>query len=258
VELWLSSLDLAPKSKSNIRMVLSVLFEYAMWAELIPIDRNPMQLVRIKNASKPGRKARTLRVEEFHRLCSILTEPYRTMAIVSICLGLRWSELAGLQWQDIDWLGGELTLRRAVVMQITGEVKTVHSAKPLPLDARLLEVLKAHKQRSEYTAATDWVFASPDLNGKKPRSYICFHEKLGRACQDAGIEHVSAHSFRHSYRAWLDELGTPISVQQRAMRHGDIRVTMNIYGDPVNDALKEASSKIAGRAISQLPTKSVS
>jgi integrase len=45
-------------------------------------------------------------------------------------------------------------------------------------------------------------------------------------------------SFRHSYRAWLDELGTPISVQQRAMRHGDIRVTMNVYGDLVNDALK--------------------
>src|ERR1035438_4255093 len=214
-----------------------------MWAELIPIDRNPMQLVRIKNASKPGRKARTLRVEEFHRLCSILAEPYRTVAIVSVCLGLRWSELARLQWQDIDGLGGELTLRRALAMQITGEVKTVHSAKPLSLDARLLEVLKAHKQRSEYTAAIDWVFASPYLNGKKPRSYICFHVKLGRACQDAGIENVSAHSFRHSYRAWLDELGTPISVQQRAMRHGDIRAAMNVYGDPVNDALKDANSK---------------
>jgi integrase len=74
----------------------------------------------------------------------------------------------------------------------------------------------------------------------------------------AGIEHVSAHCFRHSYRAWLDELGTPISVPQGAMRHGDIRVTMNVYGDPVNDALKDARSKIAGRAISQLPTKSVS
>jgi integrase len=258
VELWLSDLDLAPKSKSNIRMVLSVVFEYAMWAELIPIASNPMKLVTIKNVSKPGKKARTMRPEEFHRLCEKLTEPYRTMAIVSVCLGLRWSELAGLQWQDIDWLGGELTLRRAVVMQITGEVKTVHSAKPLPLDGRLLDVLQVHKQRSEYTAATDWVFASPDLNGKKPRSYICFHEKLGRACQDVGIEHLSAHSFRHSYRAWLDELGTPISVQQRAMRHGDIRVTMNVYGDPVNDALRDAGSKIAGRAISQLLTKSVS
>jgi hypothetical protein len=42
------------------------------------------------------------------------------------------------------------------------------------------------------------------------------------------------------------------------MRHGDIRVTMNVYGDPVNDALRNASSKIAERAIGQLLTKSVS
>jgi integrase len=144
-----------------------------------------------------------------------------------------------------------------VVKQITGEVKTIHSSKPLSLDIRLLDVLRAHKQRSEYTQPTDWVFASPDQNGMLPRSYTCFYEKLGRACQDAGIKHVSAHSFRHSYRAWLDELGTPISVQQRAMRHGDIRVTMNVYGDPVNDALREATSKVAERATSQLLTKSV-
>jgi integrase len=251
VELWLAGLDLEPKSKVNIRMVLSVVCEYAMWAELIPTVRNPMELVTVKNASKPGRKARTMTLEEFRRLREVLTEPYRTMTIVSVCLGLRWSELAGLQWQDIDWLSGELTLRRAVVKQITGEVKTVHSAKPLSLDARLLEVLRSHKQQSEYTELEDWVFASPDLSGKMPRSYTCFYEKLGRACQDAGIKHVSAHSFRHSYRAWLDELGTPISVQQRAMRHGDIRVTMNVYGDPVSDALRDATSKVAERAISQ-------
>jgi len=47
-------------------------------------------------------------------------------------------------------------------------------------------------------------------------------------------------------------------VKQRAMRHGDIRVTMNVYGDPVSDALRDASSKVAGRAISQSLTKSVS
>jgi hypothetical protein len=45
-------------------------------------------------------------------------------------------------------------------------------------------------------------------------------------------------------------LGTPISVQQRAMRHGDIRVTMN-YGDAVGEALREATSKVAAKAIPQ-------
>jgi integrase len=75
-----------------------------------------------------------------------------------------------------------------------------------------------------------------------------FWEKLGRACQDAGIAHVSPHNFRHSCRAWLDELGTPITVQQRAMRHGDIRVTMN-YGDALGEGLREASARVAAKAI---------
>jgi integrase len=46
---------------------------------------------------------------------------------LAACLGLRWSELAGLQWRDIDWLGEQLILERAVVKQIEGDVKTAHS-----------------------------------------------------------------------------------------------------------------------------------
>jgi hypothetical protein len=42
----------------------------------------------------------------------------------------------------------------------------------------------------------------------------------------------------------------PITVQQRAMPHGDIRVTMN-YGDAVGDGLLEASAEVAAKAIPQ-------
>jgi integrase len=250
VELWLSTLELAPKSKVHVRGLLHSLWDYAMWRGDVPTQRNPMELVAVKNASKRLQKPRTMTIEEFHRLSAILTEPYRTMATVGVCLGLRWSEIVGLQWQDIDWLNGELRLQRAVVKQIEDEVKTVHSSKPLALDPRILDVFKLHKQRSIFTEPDDWVFASPEKHGNLPRSYTSFWEKLGRACQDAGIKHVSPHSFRHSYRAWLDELGTPITVQQRAMRHGDIRVTMN-YGDAVGEGLREASAKVAAKAIPQ-------
>jgi len=116
-----------------------------------------------------------------------------------------------------------------------------HSSKPFALAPRTLDLLKQHKQNSVFAAPGDWVFASPEKHGKLSRSYTSFWEKLGRACQDTGIRHISLHSLRHSYRAWLDELGTPITVQQRAMRHGDIRVTMN-YGDTVGDGLREASA----------------
>ncbi len=250
VELWIESLALAPKSKVHIRGLLNRLWDYAMWRGDVPTQRNPMELVSIRNASKRVNKPRTMTIEEFHRLSVTLTEPYRTMATIAACLGLRWSELVGLKWKDIDWLNGELRLQRAVVKQIADEVKTVHSSKPLALDLRILDVLKQHKQNSVFTAPDDWVFASPEKHGRLPRSYTTFWEKLGRACHDAGIVHVSPHSFRHSYRAWLDELGTPITVQQRAMRHGDIRVTMS-YGETVSEGLREASAKVAARAIPQ-------
>lgn len=249
VELWLNKLSLAPKSRVHIRCMLSQLFEYAMWADLMPANRNPMSLVTIRNASKRMNKPRVLSVEEFQRLIAILTEPYRTIAILGGCLGLRISEVLGLQWKDIDWLNGELRLERAVVKQKTGEVKTHHSAKPLPLDAQLLEVLKAHKQRSDFTAPEEWVFASPDQMGKLPRSYSCICEKLAKAGKRAGVGHISTHSFRHSYRSWLDALGTPLSVQQRAMRHGDIRITMNTYGDLIGDELRLAHSRVVGSVI---------
>ena len=250
VELWLRTLELAPKSKVHIRGLLHTLWDYAMWRGDVPTQRNPMELVQVTDASKRLSKPRTMTIDEFHELSAILTEPYRTMARIGVCLGLRWSEIVGLQWKDINWIDGELRLQRAVVKQIEDEVKTVHSSKPLALDARILDLFKQHRQNSVFTAPDDWVFASPVKYGKLPRSYTSFWEKLGRACHDAGIVHVSPHSFRHSYRAWLDQLGTPLSVQQRAMRHGDIRVTMS-YGDAVGEGLREATSKVAARAIPQ-------
>ena len=65
----------------------------------------------------------------------------------------------------------------------------------------------------------------------------------------AGIGHVSTHTMRHTYRSWLDAVGTPIAVQQKMMRHSDIRTTMNIYGDIVTDEMATAGSKVAGLAL---------
>ena len=44
-------------------------------------------------------------------------------------------------------------------------------------------------------------------------------------------------------------MGTPIAVQQKLMRHADIRTAMNVYGDIVTDEMSVASSKVAGLAL---------
>lgn len=43
---------------------------------------------------------------------------------------------------------------------------------------------------------------------------------------------------------WIDAIGTPIGVQQKLMRHSDIRTTMNIHGDAATEDMREAHNKI--------------
>jgi integrase len=47
------------------------------------------------------------------------------------------------------------------------------------------------------------------------------------------------------YRSWLNAVGTPVAVQQKMMRHADIRTTFNVYGDVVTDEMATAGMKVA-------------
>jgi integrase len=62
------------------------------------------------------------------------------------------------------------------------------------------------------------------------------------------------HALRHTYRSWLDAVGTPIAVQQKLMTDADIRTTMNIYGDIVRDEMAVASGKVTALALNGAQT----
>ena len=98
VEDWLKKLDLAPKSKAHLKTLMHVLFNAAMRWELIPYQHNPMSLVRVKDSSKRLREPKFLTAQEFCALLEHIPEPFRTMCIVAMCLGLRVSEVLGLKW----------------------------------------------------------------------------------------------------------------------------------------------------------------
>jgi len=106
VELWLDSLPLAPKTRGHLRELLHRLVDYAMWSGAIPVGTNPISLVTVRGTSKRRKQPRSLTVEEFQRLSSHLHEPFETMALVQVCLGLRVSELLALRWKDVDWMIG--------------------------------------------------------------------------------------------------------------------------------------------------------
>jgi integrase len=226
-----------------------------MWRGDVPTQRNPMELVTIKGASKRTSKPRSLTVEEFQRFVHHLGEPFHTIALVCVCFGLRISEALALKWCDVDWLNGKLTVERGIVRQRVDDVKTETSHKAITITQTMIEALKTWKQTTQFSAQEDWIFASPAQLGRLPWSADSVNDAYKKAASAAGIGHVSTHSMRHTYRSWLDAVGTPIAVQQKLMRHADIRTTMNTYGDVVTDEMSRAASKVAGLALNRAQTE---
>jgi len=188
-------------------------------------------------------------VDEFQKFIQHLQEPFRAIALVCICFGLRISECLALKWSDVDWLEGKLRVERGIVKQRVADTKTSYSKKQMSIAAEMLEALKVWKQTTQFSAPEDWIFASPATIGRHPWSFDRVLRAFVKAGTDSGIGKLGTHSMRHSYRSWLDAVGTTIAVQQKLMRHADIRTTMNVYGTVVTDEMSTASGKVARLAI---------
>jgi integrase len=98
------------------------------------------------------------------------------------------------------------------------------------------------------------VFASPAQVGRMPWSADSLNDAYAKAGKACGVINVSTHTMRHTYRSWLDSVGTTIAVQQKLMRHADIRTTMNVYGDVVTNEMAVASGKVTRLALNGLQT----
>jgi len=254
VELWLSEVNLAPKSKGHIRCLMNILFTYAMKWRLFPIGRNPMELVAIKGGIKRRSRPAILSQRQVALLLENIPEDYvRLFVILSMCLGLRLSEVLGLQWGDIDWKELQISVRRGIVHGRVGEVKTEYSEAQVPLDSELARLLRRWKSRAEFAAPVDWIFASPFSEGKSPYFPTAVRRKILAAAIRAGLSHLlkgePTKIFRHSYRSWLGASNTPIAIIKDLMRHADVKTTMNVYGNAMPEPMRRANSKVVQMAL---------
>jgi len=210
-----------------------------------------------------------LTVAQFYLILDLLPEPYRTMARVAQCTGLRVEEVLALPWENIHFDTLSMLVDRAVVHGRLQRVKTEYSEDELPLDPDFATVLLEWKRRSK---GTELVFTSPatgrhfhaspaQQDHLRPAGWClveCPHcgAQIGKRCVDADgetpvvheerravakrnkLDNVGWHTFRHTYRSWLDDTGAPMGVQQKLMRHADISTTAK-YGD----ALMESKRK---------------
>jgi integrase len=240
VQNWFRSLPRSQTTKAHIKAVLFRLFEKAMLWEVIPVTRNPMELVEIKGASKRGRKPKVLTPEQCAQILGIVREPYRTMVLVAICTGLRASEILALKWEDFDFYAMEVRIVRAVVRGIVDRCKTETSEGELPIDPTFAAALLEWKTQCP-PSADGWLFPSPRTG--RPYELNCQQKVLRPAGEKMGIAGLGFHTFRHTYRAWLDAAGASIGVQQRLMRHAQSSTTLNTYGgDGLMEAKRQANS----------------
>ena len=246
VEQWLRSLQLAPKSKVHIRSLLHLLYQCARRWELT--DTNPIDLVR----QSGGRRGipRVLTAEQIRLLLEQLSQPYHTMVLIAACLGLRVSEIMGLQWGDFDWENFSVMVRRSVVHGRVGDTKTEASFRPLPLDTRLMAPLQDLRNRSSYAKQEDFVFANATGQPRWQESIL--HRQLKPAAVRAGIGKIGWHTFRHTYSTMLRSVGTDIKVQQELLRHSTIQSTMNVYTQAISAQKHAANSRVVEMILSNL------
>jgi len=241
VEDWLKDLALAPKTKAHIRSLMHTIFQCARRWEMV--EKNPIELVRVRGGSKRLRTPRVLTAEQFCLIPPLLPEPYRTQVWIAGCLGLRASEIMPLKWSDLDFQDCTILVQRSMVHGRGSDVKTEYSRDRVPLDPALMKILLGHRERYHRTEE-DWLFANPETD--KPYHQDPIQQNhIREAAKKAGLgDGVGWHTFRHSYRSWLDDTGAPTTVQKELMRHASIQTTMNIYGKAMTDSKRQAHSKV--------------
>jgi len=105
-----SLLDTRSRATSNrYRDLLSAVFKRAVRDRLVPT--NPVRTV--SKFKETGGRLSWLKHEEEAAVHDVLLPELRPLFATSVNTGLRWGEQIGLQWRDVDFLSGFITVRGA-------------------------------------------------------------------------------------------------------------------------------------------------
>lgn len=230
--------------RGQVRNVLHLLIEKAMLWQHVQVERNPIDLIRLKGAGARTKELTVLTPEQYSALLEDpqLPEVVKVLAQVLAGLGLRISEALGLQWSDFDFEAKTIQIQRSMVHGKANNTKTSISAAKLPLHDSLIETLRQWKEHE--TFKSKWVFCSERTGLPYDRDYLR-SEYLQPAGERIGVDRLGFHSFRHGYRAMLRTSGVDLETQKNLLRHARIRTTIDVYGGEDNaERLRPANSKV--------------
>jgi integrase len=288
VENWLAGLSIDSKGErglewdtlSKIRSVMKQIYAHAQRIKLIPKSQesNPFRPADQGGVRcKTGTTFRPIILTPQQTLAMLRSLPplERMQVILDASTGLRASEIAGLQWHDVDWDNQLIDIRRTWIKGRIGKPKSPDSEAPMPMSPVLAAFLRDWRKTTRYARPTDWVFASKKTKGRTPRvGNMIVADYLYPAAVKAGVLTVQKttarnkkgekvvklayfdrkgklvtrfgfHNFRHSLSSFLTtKKKTDPKTAQRMLRQSDPTLTLRRYTQTDMDELLAAQGMV--------------
>jgi integrase len=207
---------------------LSSMFKRAVaWGYL---EVNP--LAGLSQAKEQNEEASYLSREEVARLLASCPDKIRPLITAAVNTGMRWGELMALEWKDVNFERGLLTVR---------DPKN-RETRHVPMNVTVRETLEAHRRRQaqEVEGIISHVFARPETG--KP--WVDVRKTYYEALKDAKItRRVTFHGLRHTAASHMVMNGVDLRTVGKILGHKTAQITLR-YAHLAPDHLKGAVDRL--------------
>ena len=197
----------------------------------LPIVKPPIKFLNEKQMN--------VFIEEIKNLKTV----YYAFFATAIYTGMRISEIAGLEWTDIDFKRNKIAVNKQIYRGVKQSTKT-NKERSIDVPITLIEILKEHKEQSSFL--TKLVFH----NGKGKPLHTCsmkehyFHPIINKCNEILNAENQITdfrfHDLRHTYATYLLSHGVPVRYVQEQLGHSSARMTLDVYSSVMPSIKLEA------------------
>lgn len=246
------------------RLLRAMLHKAVYWQLIVA---NPAERVQPPKARKPKRKSyddeQTKILLENLELLSSEDTKYKVAIILTVFTGVRLGELMGLEWQDVDFKNGIISINRssqylADMGVFTKVPKTESSIREIAIPEFIVSLLEEYKlwyeeQKSIYSELwtdSDRLFVQADGKPMHPSTISKWFVKY---VGQIGLPVINFHGLRHTNASLLVAQNIDIAVISARLGHAQISTTLDFYVHPLL-----SHNRKAGYALENLllPTKS--
>lgn len=246
IEEWQARLIKHGKARATItgaRSRLYSAFDAAVRWKLL--RANPVEASK-GVGEKPAKQVRHIAIgDEYHRFIeACASDRYGCFFELGIRTGLRFSELAGLTWEDVELNGSRGALRvRRTIMKLPGggwrwsEPKSESGTRRVVITASVSAMLGDHRRaqlEQKLKAGPAWqdndLLFSNHIGA--PVSYTLVYYSFREVLKAAGLpQQITMHKLRHFYVTAGLRAGVDIKTISKEVGHSKPSFTLDHYGE---------------------------